>query len=107
MFQESKSSLALPAADPTAAEMTLSEREAFDRVLRPEDSYLNGETYWADLPILRRIKFVCQYDWHEAQCEFGSFWKIFKADPLGPLAYYLRNMVLPGAGLGLEGYGFP
>lgn len=29
---------------------------------------------------------------------------MFKKNPLSPLSYYFKNMVLPGAGLGLEGY---
>jgi MFS family permease len=29
---------------------------------------------------------------------------MMKADPLSPVSWYFRNAVLPGAGLGLEGY---
>lgn len=85
-------------------EMNLSEREAFDHLIRPEDNYSANKTYWADLPLVQRTKFVLDLDAREVRKEFGGFWRLFKSDPLAPLAYYFRNMVLPGAGLGLEGY---
>ena len=39
----------------------------------------------------------------EAKKETISILRMFKEDPLKPFGYYLKNMVLPGAGLGLEG----
>ena len=39
----------------------------------------------------------------EAKRELSGIWEMTKADPLSPISYYFRNMVLPGAGLGLEG----
>ncbi|KAK2807233.1 hypothetical protein FQN50_005520 [Emmonsiellopsis sp. PD_5] len=84
--------------------MNLSEKEAFDTFIRPDDSYTADGVYWADLPLWKRVKFVSKYDASEAAREFTVFWKMFKEDPLAPVAYYFRNMVLPGAGLGLEGY---
>lgn len=84
-------------------DMNLSEKEAFDAYIRPNDSYTPDGVYWADLPLLRRIAFVSKYDAAETSREFASFWKMFKNDPLAPVGYYFKNMVLPGAGLGLEG----
>ncbi|KMU84093.1 phosphate transporter [Coccidioides immitis H538.4] len=85
-------------------EMNLNEKEAFDRLIRPDDCYTSDGVYWADLPLLKRIGFVSSYDLKEAGREFCGFLKMFKNDPLSPVSYYFRNMVLPGAGLGLEGY---
>lgn len=85
-------------------EMHVHEKDAFDRLIRPDDSYTPEGVYWADLPIHKRVAFVTSYDAGEAKREFGVFWDMFKADPLSPVSYYFKNMVLPGAGLGLEGY---
>lgn len=84
-------------------EMNLSEREAFDSLIRPNDCYTPDGVYWADLPLFQKVKFVTCYDLSEARREAGVFWRMFKGDPLAPVAHYFRNMVLPGAGLGLEG----
>ncbi|CZS89007.1 hypothetical protein WAI453_010435 [Rhynchosporium graminicola] len=80
------------------------EMEIFDYLLHPDDLYNSEGTYWADLPIGQRIKFVNKVNHEEAKKEFGSFWSMFKKDPLSPVGWYFRNAVLPGAGLGLEGY---
>ncbi|EXJ88632.1 hypothetical protein A1O1_05562 [Capronia coronata CBS 617.96] len=85
-------------------DMTHVEAEVFKRILKPDDSYDENGVYWADLPLLKRAKFVTKVDNAEAKREFGAFWKMFKNDPLAPVGFYFRNMVLPGAGLGLEGY---
>lgn len=85
-------------------DMNLNEKQAFDSLIRPDDSYTPEGVYWADLPIHKRIGFVTSYDMGEAKREFLGFWTMFKEDPLAPVGYYFRNMVLPGAGLGLEGY---
>ena len=66
--------------------------------------YDSNGTYWADMPIAKRLKFIKQVDDQEAKKEASSIWTMFKNDPLSPVGYYLKNMVLPGAGLGLEGY---
>ncbi|KAG8530770.1 uncharacterized protein KY384_004127 [Bacidia gigantensis] len=84
--------------------LTDNERQIFDYLLKPDDSYTENGVYWADLNPLSRIKFVTSYDAKEAAREFGSTWAMFKRDPLAPFGYYVRNMVIPGAGLGLEGY---
>ncbi|XRM38980.1 hypothetical protein ABZX51_002359 [Aspergillus tubingensis] len=85
-------------------DMDIHEKGAFDALIRPDDSYTPDGTYWADLPLLKRIKFVGSYDAAEAKRELSSIWQMTKEDPLSPISYYFRNMVLPGAGLGLEGY---
>lgn len=80
------------------------EKAAFDKVIRPDDSYDADGTYWADLPLGRRLRFVAEKDGEEARAELSWFASMFKADPMTPVMYYLKNAVLPGAGLGLEGY---
>lgn len=84
--------------------MDINEKGAFDALIRPEDSYTAEGTYWADLPLFKKIGFVSSYDSRETKRELGSIWQMIKNDPLSPVSYYFRNMVLPGAGLGLEGY---
>ncbi|KAJ5235673.1 uncharacterized protein N7469_004841 [Penicillium citrinum] len=85
-------------------EMEIHEKAAFDDIIRPADSYAPNGTYWADLPVGQRIKFCVSQDGTEAKKEFAWLWEMFKADPLSPIGYYFKNAVLPGAGLGLEGY---
>ncbi|KAJ6032117.1 hypothetical protein N7540_002849 [Penicillium herquei] len=85
-------------------DMQSHERGAFDELIRPDDSYTKDGTYWADLPLGQKVKFVSSYDTAEAKRELGVIWGMMKEDPLSPISYYFRNMVLPGAGLGLEGY---
>lgn len=84
--------------------MTNNEREIFDSLLKPDDSYNEEGVYWADLNLWKRFKFVHKIDSAETKREFLSFWEMFKKDPLSPVSFYFRNMVIPGAGLGLEGY---
>ncbi|BCR88015.1 putative MFS phosphate transporter [Aspergillus chevalieri] len=85
-------------------DMDINEKGAFDALIRPDDCYTPEGTYWADLPLLQKIRFVGSYDAKESKRELGNIWQMFKNDPLSPMSYYFRNMVLPGAGLGLEGY---
>lgn len=54
--------------------------------------------------IARRAKFTTSVDNKEAAKEFQAFGRMVKKDPLAPVGFYARNMVLPGAGLLLEGY---
>ncbi|MCJ1279171.1 hypothetical protein MMC21_006995 [Puttea exsequens] len=84
--------------------MNENERQIFDYLIKPDDSYNEEGVYWADLSIPKRIAFVTHSDGKEARRELGSIWQMFKRDPLEPFRYYVRNMVIPGAGLGLEGY---
>lgn len=84
--------------------MSAEEKAAFDALIHPDDGYTPEGVYWADLPIWKRIGFVNSYDNKEAQRELGLIGSMIKKDPLSPISYYFKNMVLPGAGLGLEGY---
>ncbi|KAL6720861.1 hypothetical protein ACLMJK_002786 [Lecanora helva] len=84
--------------------MTENERAIFDYLIKPDDSYDRNGVYWADMPLMQKVRFVTSYDAAEARRELGSIWAMTKRDPLEPVRYYFRNMVVPGAGLGLEGY---
>jgi hypothetical protein len=80
------------------------EHQIFNYLTRPDDSYTPEGVYWADLPIAKRIAFVNKVNNAEAAREFKLVGQSFRRDPLSPLGWYFRNAVLPGAGLGLEGY---
>lgn len=84
-------------------DMSEKEESVFHALLHPDDIYNEQGTYWADLPAGQRIKFVNKVDGEEARKEVKSILSMFKEDPLSPVGYYFKNMVLPGAGLGLEG----
>lgn len=83
--------------------MNLMEESVFNSILKPDDMFDNTGTYWADLPIMRRIKFVNHVNNNESKRELRSIWEMMKLDPLKPVSVYFRDMVIPGAGLGLEG----
>ena len=83
--------------------MNENERQIFDYLIKPDDSYTAEGVYWADLPLMKQVAFVTAYDGKEAARELGNIWQMFRRDPLEPFRYYIRNMVIPGAGLGLEG----
>ncbi|EMD63039.1 hypothetical protein COCSADRAFT_336925 [Bipolaris sorokiniana ND90Pr] len=85
-------------------DMSENEASVFHALLHPDDLYTAEGTYWADLPIGQRVKFVGQVDAQEAKAEASYFWNMFKNDPLAPIGHYFRTCVIPGAGLGLEGY---
>jgi len=85
-------------------DMSENEASVFHALLHPDDLYTDNGTYWADLPMGQRVKFVTQVDKQEAKEEAAFFWQMFKKDPLAPLSHYFRTCVIPGAGLGLEGY---
>lgn len=84
--------------------MNEDEARTFNRILKPDDSYDENGVYWADLSWFKRAAFVMRNDRKEAASELASIWEMLKEDPLSPVSFYFRNMVLPGAGLGLEGY---
>lgn len=90
--------------NPPFEDMQVHERAAFDKLIRPDDGYTPEGVYWADLPFGKKVSFVSSVDAKEARHELGQIWAMTKADPLSPISYYFKNMVLPGAGLGLEGY---
>lgn len=84
--------------------MSDKERSVLNAIIYPDDIYTEDGTYWADLPLGKRFAFVSKVDNAEAKKELRAIGRMIKADPLSPVGYYLKNMVLPGAGLLLEGY---
>ena len=83
--------------------MSGAESSVFRTLLLPDDSYDEHGTYWADMPLMKRLNFVNKVDSAEAAKELSSIGRMFRADPLSPISFYMRNMVIPGAGLLLEG----
>lgn len=83
---------------------SLDERRVFSHVTRPDDSYTPDGVYWADLPWRERLSFVSNVDGRAAAQELATIGSMVKKDPLSPVAWYFRHAVIPGAGLGLEGY---
>lgn len=88
----------------TQPDITPKERQIFDYLLKPDDSYNEAGVYWGDMSLADQVKFVSSGDAKESKRELSNIWAMFKNDPLSPFAYYFKNMVLPGAGLGLEGW---
>lgn len=84
-------------------DMSNTESSVFRQLLLPDDSYTPEGVYWADLPLGKKISFVNKVNNEEARKELSSLGRMIKADPLSPISYYFRNMVIPGAGLLLEG----
>jgi hypothetical protein len=84
-------------------DMNADEESVFRSILLPDDSYDETGTYWADMSLWRRLKFTNKVDSQEAAKELKSIGSMIKADPLSPVSYYMRNMVIPGMGLLLEG----
>lgn len=80
------------------------ERAIFSYLTHPDDCYTPEGVYWADLPFRERLSFVSKSQNEEAMNELREIGRMMKKDPLSPLTQYFRNAVLPGAGLGLEGY---
>jgi hypothetical protein len=80
------------------------EEQIFKYLLYPDDLYTPEGVYWADLPFGQQMRFNTAVDNAEAKKEMAQTWAMFKKDPLSPVGWYFRNAVLPGAGLGLEGY---
>lgn len=83
---------------------TEEERRIFGYLTRPDDCFTEDGVYWADLPLRKRISFVNGVHNEETMKELKATGQMVKKDPLSPLSWYFRNAVLPGAGLGLEGY---
>lgn len=73
-------------------------------MIYPDDSYTPEGVYWADLPLGKQISFNAAVDNQESKKELGNLWAMMKEDPLSPVGWYFHNSVVPGAGLGLEGY---
>ena len=85
-------------------DMSANESGVFASLLKPDDIYDENGTYWADLPFFKRAAFVRKVDSAEAKKELRSIGSMMKKDPLSPVGFYARNMIIPGAGLLLEGY---
>ena len=90
--------------DYPVADASEEERRIFYHVTRPDDMYTPEGVYWADLPIMQRIKFCLHIDGMVAREELAVIGRMIRKDPLSPIGWYFRNSVIPGAGLGLEGY---
>ncbi|RDW74790.1 putative inorganic phosphate transporter-2 [Coleophoma cylindrospora] len=80
------------------------EKLALRQLIYPADSYTPEGTYWADLPLGQQLSFNSKIDNAEAASELRAIGQMIKKDPLSPVGWYFRHAVLPGAGLGLEGY---
>ncbi|KAI9774350.1 MAG: hypothetical protein M1840_004244 [Geoglossum simile] len=81
-----------------------SEDDVFRAILHPDDTYSENGVYWADLPFTQRIKFIGRTDRDEALKELRQIGQMMKKDPLSPMSFYITHYVIPGMGLGLEGY---
>jgi hypothetical protein len=84
-------------------DMSNAESSVFRKVLLPDDSYTEDGVYWADLPLGKKIAFVNKVNNAESASELRTIGRMIKADPLSPVSFYFRNMVIPGMGLLLEG----
>lgn len=78
-------------------------REMFNHILYPDDMYKN-DIYYGDMSSRERNAFIYEVESTESKKEFGQFLAMFKRNPISPVVWYFKNCVLPGAGLGLEGY---
>lgn len=83
--------------------MSDNEASVFRSLLLPDDSFDEHGTYWADMSIAQRIAFVNKVNNAESKKELKSIGRMMKKDPLSPISFYFRNMVIPGMGLLLEG----
>lgn len=90
-------------ATASLADMNGNEASVFRSLLLPDDSYDENGTYWADMKLGQKIKFIGKVDNAESASELRTIGRMIKADPLSPVSYYFRNMVIPGMGLLLEG----
>ena len=79
------------------------EAKVLKSLIYPDDAYTPEGTYWADLPFGKQLVFNGKVDSAEAAKELRSIGRMIKEDALSPVAWYFRNAVVPGAGLGLEG----
>jgi hypothetical protein len=97
---------ALVRFDLTGTQMTETESNKIQRTLNPEDSYDPQGRYWADLSFRERFSFVSSINRKESKRERTVIWNSFKKDPLSPALWWVHNCIIPGAGIGLEGYTF-
>ncbi|KAI9891611.1 MAG: hypothetical protein M1814_002545 [Vezdaea aestivalis] len=82
---------------------TYIEHGAVRNYLLPSDSYDEQGTYWADMPLRQRWRFIRKYDFMEGKREVAAILGGMKSNPFSPFVRYFRNYVVPGAGLLLEG----
>jgi hypothetical protein len=90
-------------ATASLGDMRGEEASVFRSLLLPDDSYDENGTYWADMPIGKRIAFINKVNNAESASELRTIGRMIKADPLSPVMFYIRNMIIPGMGLLLEG----
>ncbi|KAF5876176.1 putative mfs phosphate transporter protein [Botrytis fragariae] len=76
----------------------------FNEFLYPDDIFTAEHVYWADLKLTDKISFITRTEGADAKKEIKGILAMMKKDPLSPVSWYFSNAVLPGAGLGLEGY---
>lgn len=76
---------------------------AFNDILFPPDSYYHG-TYWADLPMGERMKFVNRQTGQILKDELIAVGRMFKRDPFSPISAYFSTYVVNGMGVL---YGWP
>lgn len=76
----------------------------FNEFLYPDDIFTAEHVYWADLKLTDKISFITRTEGADAKKEVKAILAMMKKDPLSPVSWYFSNAVLPGAGLGLEGY---
>lgn len=76
---------------------------AFNDILFPPDSYYHG-TYWADLPMGERMKFVNRQTGQILKDELIAVGRMFKRDPFSPISAYFSTYVVNGMGMFVEGY---
>ena len=60
--------------------------EVFREHTHPDDSYNEDGTYWADLPLTRRMEFVNNVNNAETKKELSRIGRLMKADPLRPVS---------------------
>ena len=99
---EADASKAEPEPVPHAAMSTEAE-SAFNDILFPPDSYENG-TYWADLPVGERFRFVNRQSNSICREELCHIGRMIKKDPLSVVSSYFGTYVVNGMGMFVEGY---
>ena len=83
--------------------MSTEAESAFNDILFPPDSYENG-TYWADLPIGERFRFVNRQSNSICREELCHIGRMIKKDPLSVVSSYFGTYAINGMGMFVEGY---
>ncbi|KAL4402746.1 transmembrane transporter [Malassezia pachydermatis] len=79
-------------------------QSAFNEILFPRDSYTENGTYWADLPLGEKLRFINNQSNAEARRELGVIGRMIKKDPLSVIRAYFGTYVINGLGMFVEGY---